>query len=128
MMRRKDRPELNSDNPEKTVKLLIRERDPIYAEADVTIDSRDVPHEKIVEEILHGLYAVTHTKQQKPQRIARIAESCADDSPGIPDGSVETTDSAGSFTRRYGSYPGKNPESLFASRPPPWSFAAVAQW
>ena len=33
------------------------ERHPVYAEADLTVESRDVPHEAIVEEIIEGLRA-----------------------------------------------------------------------
>ena len=31
------------------------ERYPVYAEADLTVELRDVPHEAIVEEIIEGL-------------------------------------------------------------------------
>jgi shikimate kinase len=55
--RRTDRPLLKSDDPAETLKRLIAERYPVYAEADVTIHSRDVPHERIVEEILAELPA-----------------------------------------------------------------------
>jgi shikimate kinase len=54
--RRSDRPLLQTTDPEATVERLIREREPIYRQADVTIWSRDVPHEKIVEECLGALY------------------------------------------------------------------------
>ena len=53
--RRTDRPLLKSDDPAETLKRLIAERYPTYGEADVTIHSRDVPHERIVEEILAAL-------------------------------------------------------------------------
>jgi shikimate kinase len=33
----------------------MEQRDPVYAEADLTVESRDVPHETIVDEILEGL-------------------------------------------------------------------------
>jgi shikimate kinase len=55
--RRSDRPLLKSDDPAETLKRLIAERYPVYAQADVTIVSRDVPHERIVEEILAALPA-----------------------------------------------------------------------
>jgi len=35
---------------------LMAERSPVYAEADVTIQSREVAHEKIVDEIVASLY------------------------------------------------------------------------
>src|SRR5271154_3199179 len=54
--RRSDRPLLQTADPEGTVERLIREREPIYRQADVTVWSRDVPHEKIVEECIGALY------------------------------------------------------------------------
>jgi shikimate kinase len=53
--RRSDRPLLKTDDPERTLQRLIDERYPIYAEADVTIHSRDVSHEAIVADIIAGL-------------------------------------------------------------------------
>lgn len=50
--RRSDRPLLRTPDPEATLKRLIEERYPVYTEADVTIHSRDVPHEIIVDEII----------------------------------------------------------------------------
>jgi shikimate kinase len=50
--RRTDRPMLRTDNPAATLKTLIAERYPVYAEADLAVASRDVPHETIVVEIL----------------------------------------------------------------------------
>ena len=44
--RRSDRPLLQTADPEATVERLIREREPVYGQADVTVWSRDVPHEK----------------------------------------------------------------------------------
>ncbi len=53
--RRGDRPLLKNVDPAETLKRLIEERYPIYAEADVTVESRDVPHDTIVDEIVAGL-------------------------------------------------------------------------
>jgi shikimate kinase len=53
--RRSDRPMLKTDDPAATLKALIAERYPVYAEADITVVSRDVPHETIVSEILSAL-------------------------------------------------------------------------
>jgi shikimate kinase len=55
--RRSDRPLLKTADPAATVGRLIEERDPVYQHADLTIWSRDVPHEKIVDECLEALYA-----------------------------------------------------------------------
>ncbi len=54
--RRSDRPLLQTANPEATVERLIREREPVYGQADVTVWSRDVPHEKIVDECMEALH------------------------------------------------------------------------
>src|SRR5512144_3185213 len=50
--RRADRPLLQTADPAATVGRLIEEREPVYRHADITIWSRDVPHEKIVEECI----------------------------------------------------------------------------
>jgi shikimate kinase len=54
--RRGDRPLLKTDDPAATLTALIAERYPIYAEADVTVLSRDVPHDAIVDEIVAALH------------------------------------------------------------------------
>jgi shikimate kinase len=53
--RRTDRPLLKSGDPAVTLTALIAERYPVYAEADLTVLSRDVPHDAIVEEIVAAL-------------------------------------------------------------------------
>lgn len=55
--RRADRPLLKTPDPARTIARLISERYPLYREADITIASRDVPHEKIVEECVAALHA-----------------------------------------------------------------------
>jgi shikimate kinase len=54
--RRADRPLLQTADPEATVGRLLREREPVYQHADLTVWSRDVPHEKIVDECIEALY------------------------------------------------------------------------
>jgi shikimate kinase len=53
--RRTDRPMLQTDDPAATLKDLIALRYPVYAEADLTIESRDVPHAVVVDEIVTAL-------------------------------------------------------------------------
>ena len=53
--RRTDRPLLKDNDPAVTLTRLLEQRDPVYAEADVTIQSRDVPHETIMSEIIAAL-------------------------------------------------------------------------
>ena len=69
--RRHDRPMLKTDDPPATVKRLMDERYPVYAEADLTVESRDVPHALIVEEVVaalrHRLAAVPVGDASKPE-------------------------------------------------------------
>jgi shikimate kinase len=55
--RRADRPLLQTADPAATIARLIEERHPVYEGADVTVASRDVLHEKIVEECIAALHA-----------------------------------------------------------------------
>jgi shikimate kinase len=56
--RRADRPLLQTADPAATVGRLIEEREPVYQGADLTIWSRDVPHDRIVEECIDALHAM----------------------------------------------------------------------
>jgi shikimate kinase len=56
--RRADRPLLQTADPAATVSRLIEEREPVYQHAHVTIWSRDVPHEDIVDECIDALHAL----------------------------------------------------------------------
>src|ERR1700676_1893108 len=56
--RRADRPLLQPADPAATVGRLIEEREPVYQHADLTIWSRDVPHEKILDECVDALHAM----------------------------------------------------------------------
>ena len=53
--RRNNRPLLMNADPEETMKGLITERYPVYAGAELVIDSRDEPHDVIVGEIIDAL-------------------------------------------------------------------------
>jgi shikimate kinase len=53
--RRQDRPLLKTEDPAATLRALMLERNPIYALANLTVQSRDVPHDKIVDEIMLAL-------------------------------------------------------------------------
>jgi len=55
--RRADRPLLQNADPEATVTRLIGEREPIYQFANLTVASREVPHDKIVDECVEALHA-----------------------------------------------------------------------
>jgi shikimate kinase len=55
--RRATRPLLKCRNREQVMRKLMNERYPIYAKADVTVMTREVPHEVIVCEIIEALNA-----------------------------------------------------------------------
>ena len=53
--RKPTRPLLQTADPEATLRGLIDKRYPIYAEADVTVLSRDVAHETVLDDVLGAL-------------------------------------------------------------------------
>jgi shikimate kinase len=55
--KRDTRPLLKSGDPEATMRDLMAKRYPIYADADIIIESRDVPHDVIVNEVIAALKA-----------------------------------------------------------------------
>lgn len=50
--RRDHRPLLKTDDPKAVMRSLMDERYPVYSSADVTVMSRDIPHEVMVGEII----------------------------------------------------------------------------
>lgn len=59
VQKRDTRPLLRTGNPEATMRNLIETRYPVYAEADLTVESRDEAHEVIVTEIVHRILNLT---------------------------------------------------------------------
>lgn len=55
--KRPNRPLLQTADPRGTLRDLIEKRYPVYATADLAIDSRDVPHEAVVSDIISALFA-----------------------------------------------------------------------
>ena len=55
--RRADRPLLQTEDPAATVSRLLEAREPVYQNADLKILSRDVPHDRIVDECIDALRA-----------------------------------------------------------------------
>jgi shikimate kinase len=66
--RKSERPMLDTPDPAATLRRLLAEREPIYAQADLTVHSSDAPHEAIVAEVVAALAdflhisALPHTK------------------------------------------------------------------
>ena len=61
--RRSHRPLLKTANPRETLQKLIDARYPTYAEADVTVVSRDVPQDQVAGEVIDALIA--HLQQAR---------------------------------------------------------------
>jgi shikimate kinase len=55
--RKNDRPLLQTADPAATLRELLVAREPVYAQADLTVQSREVPHDAIVVEIMTALAA-----------------------------------------------------------------------
>ena len=53
--RKSDRPLLQTEDPAQTLQALLAEREPTYALADLTVQSREVPHEAIVADVMKAL-------------------------------------------------------------------------
>ncbi|MGH6871848.1 MAG: shikimate kinase [Rhizomicrobium sp.] len=53
--RRDTRPLLRNGDPREILEGLLKQREPIYAEADLTVDSEDGPHQKSVDRIVAAL-------------------------------------------------------------------------
>jgi shikimate kinase len=59
--RRNERPLLQTGDPEATLRALLIEREPTYAQADLTVHSREVAHDSIVADIVAALGAFLHS-------------------------------------------------------------------
>jgi shikimate kinase len=58
------RPLLKTGDPEQILRELLVVREPVYAEADVTVFSHEVPHEAMVGETLARLIAYLEPEEQ----------------------------------------------------------------
>jgi shikimate kinase len=68
VLKRDNRPLLKEKDPEAVMRSLMERRYPIYAEADITVDSRDVAHDVIVDEVLKAVAAYC----RKPAHAANV--------------------------------------------------------
>jgi shikimate kinase len=53
--RRDNRPLLKGGDPEKVMRDLMHKRYPVYAQADITVESRDLPHDVMVVDVVEAL-------------------------------------------------------------------------
>jgi shikimate kinase len=61
--KRNDRPLLKADDPEAVMRQLMEARYPIYAQADVTVESRDVQHQQMVGDVIRALARLDATEK-----------------------------------------------------------------
>src|ERR1700689_537619 len=66
--RRSERPMLQTADPGATLRQLLDERAPVYAQADLTVLSREVPHDAIVTEIMKALSGFLNAPPQEAGR------------------------------------------------------------
>jgi shikimate kinase/3-dehydroquinate synthase len=66
--RRHERPMLHTDDPAATLRQLLADRAPVYAQADLTVQSREVPHEAIVSEIITALSVFSRYRAARKSR------------------------------------------------------------
>ena len=55
--KRQNRPLLQNPDPEGTMRRLIETRYPVYGLADVMVESREIPHDRVVQDALLALHA-----------------------------------------------------------------------
>ena len=74
VLKRNTRPLLQVD-PEGVMRALMETRYPIYATADVTVESRDLPHDAIVAEIIEALAKGPLAGAQGPAPLPSLGSS-----------------------------------------------------
>jgi shikimate kinase len=67
--RKNERPMLQTADPAATLRDLLVARQPIYAQADLTVQSREVPHDAIVSEIMAALAGFLNVSVSPQQRV-----------------------------------------------------------
>lgn len=70
--KKSDRPLLKTADPEQTLRRLLEERSPIYALADLTIESLDGSHDSVVDAILRRLAVPCNDVRPAPRARRRV--------------------------------------------------------
>ena len=65
VLKRQDRPLLKTGDPEAVMKDLIEKRYPVYGLADITVESRDVQHGQMVNDVIRALVHWNGWEQSK---------------------------------------------------------------
>ncbi len=72
VMKRSTRPLLKTANPEATMKKLMDERYPVYAKADIHIESANVSHNAMVNNVLNGIVKYMKTTKSADDNSAIV--------------------------------------------------------
>jgi len=80
--KRSHRPLLLGDDPEQTLRMLMEQRYPIYALADVTVVSRDGPHDSTVEDTIAGIESLLRCSPVLPPAADQKSSSIFPELPG----------------------------------------------
>ena len=75
--KRPTRPLLQGPDPEGAMRGLIEARYPIYTEANMLVQSRDAPHEAIIEDVLNALDAFLANEGEIPPKMPAISAPAA---------------------------------------------------
>lgn len=77
--RKANRPLLKAPDPEAVMRALLEERNPVYAQADISVESRDGPHDVVVDEVVSSLHAhllaATGKSAHRHQGVAGVANA-----------------------------------------------------
>jgi shikimate kinase len=73
VQRRANRPLLKQGDPREVLERLIALRYPVYAQADITVDSRDVPADRTTQDVIDGLRDYLNSDQVAQAGAARVA-------------------------------------------------------
>jgi shikimate kinase len=65
--KRANRPLLQTADPDATMRRMLAEREPVYALADLTLTSRDAPHDVVVEDAVAALDALLRSLENRAE-------------------------------------------------------------
>ncbi len=82
--RRSHRPLLKTEDPEATLRALMEARYPVYGRADLTVISRDGPHEAVVEDALAALEFHLRFSPEVPLDAKPVAPPIVATTPRVP--------------------------------------------
>ena len=74
VLKKDDRPLLKKNNPRRVLEKLIEQRYPLYALADITVESDGGPHEQLVDTIINELGVLSALRRNRAAKHQRKAE------------------------------------------------------